>query len=116
MDLSHLKTNEDLREQFITPLYLQTMEQRARIWSSEFIQQQLSQFLQTIPDYPEVLEILEGELHRRKLNEIRKKARKLRTAELNQLMKSLTDPDQIEVVETEIQIRRGVVSLPDASA
>lgn len=116
MSMHSDKQPEDLREYYITPVYLQTMEQRAKFWSADFIRIQLQQFLETIPDYPEVLEILEGELHRRKLNEIKKKARRLTSKELKDWIRKLEDPDHIEVAETELQIRQGVSSLPDASA
>ena len=106
----------DLREYYITPLYLETMAIRARSWSVDFIQLQLKQFLATIPDYPEVMEILEGEIHRRKLNEIKKKARTLPEDRLIAFQKSLNDPDEKEVVETEIQIRGGARELPDHAA
>jgi len=89
------------------------MASRARQWSERFIADQIEQFRRTIPDYPEVVELLEGELHRRRLNDLRKQLRSLNSEELYgrlQVMqrdfaaKAITQ-DELEVVETEWRIR-----------
>tara|TARA_B100001778_G_scaffold148814_1_gene122418 strand:+ start:118 stop:471 length:354 start_codon:yes stop_codon:yes gene_type:complete len=105
---------EDLRQYYITPTYLEVMRHRARAWSDEFIQAQLQQFRNTIPDYPEVHELLEGEMHRRKLNGLKRRIKKSRTADLQSLKATEKDPDVIEVIETELLIRQGVKRLPDS--
>lgn len=108
--------DEDLREFYITPLYLQTMRDRVRDWDDEFIQHQYRLFHKTIRDYPEVLELLEGELHRRHLNRLRKSIRGRPEAELRELMKrNAREPDYVEVIQTELEIRQGFARLTDAS-
>jgi hypothetical protein len=103
----------NLREYYITPEYLKLMASRARQWSERFIAEQMEQFRRTIPDYPEVVDLLEGELHRRRLNALRKELRLLNKDELQgrlQLMqrdfaaKAITQ-DELEVAETEWRIR-----------
>ena len=107
---------EDLRKFYITPLYLQLMRQRSRYWTEEFIKKQLFYFKQTIPDYPEVHEVLENELHVRNLNHLRKEARVRPLAELKKLLaKYKHEPDYCEVLQTEIEIRSGNKELKDLS-
>ena len=110
------QTEEDLREFYVTPLYLQTMAGRARLWSREHIQYQLQLFRRTMPNYPEVLEILEGELHRRNLNKLRSFARGGSAGQLRSLLRKYgQEPDYREVIETEMEIRKGVRRLHDSS-
>lgn len=91
------------------------MASRARHWSERFIIEQIEQFRRTIPDYPEVVDLLEGELHRRRLNALRKELRSLDKDELQRRLrlmqrdykaKAITQ-DELEVVETEWRIRNG---------
>jgi len=110
------RTEEELREFYITPLYLETMRTRASRWSPEHIKSQLQLFRRTIPDYPEVLELLEGELHKRNLNDLRRHARKSLNEQLPALLQKYgAEPDYREVIETEMEIRKGVKRLYDAS-
>jgi hypothetical protein len=107
---------EDLREYYITPDYLAQMRQRAREWSDDFIRYQHRVFRKTIVDYPEVFELLEAELHRRNLNRLHKGIRRKSEAELRALKKQYTaEPDYVEVIETELEIRKGVRRLADSS-
>ncbi|MCB1169352.1 MAG: hypothetical protein KDK25_03410 [Leptospiraceae bacterium] len=108
------ETADDLRQYYITPTYLEVMRNRARYWSEDFIQAQLSQFRHTIPDYPEVLELLEGEIHRRRLNTLKARIRRLKNPELEAMKEQQSDPDAREVIETEILIRQGTRRLPDS--
>jgi len=105
---------EDLRQYYITPTYLEVMRSRARDWSDDFIQAQLKQFRNSIPDYPEVHELLEGEMHRRRLNRIKARIKKANTSDLQSLKDGQRDPDVLEVIETELLIRQGVKRLPDS--
>ena len=105
---------EDLRQFYITPVYLEVMRQRARQWSDEFIQRQLSQFKDSIPDYPEVHELLEGEMHRRNLNRLKSRIKKLKSSDLQGMRKKQSDPDTLEIIDTELLIRQGVKTLPDS--
>jgi hypothetical protein len=103
----------NLREFYITPEYLKLMESRARHWSERFIQDQIEQFRRTIPDYPEVVELLENELHRRRLNALRMQLRSLKKEELRERLKAMQrqyeagaiTQDELEVAETEWRIR-----------
>ena len=112
---------ENLRDFYITPLYLETMRYRSRYWTKEFIKTQLFYFKQTIPDYPEVHEILENELHTRDLNHLRKNTRRLSNADIEKLLKQSKhkkyehNPDYREVIQTEIEIRSGAKRLKDFS-
>ena len=116
MDAKPKQEKEDLREFYITPLYLNTMRQRAKSWSEDFINRQLLYFQKTIPDYPEVHEILQTELHTRKLNQLHKAVRKMKKNELTQLMqKYKSEPDHCEVIQTELEIRSGADFLVDLS-
>ncbi|MCB1165885.1 MAG: hypothetical protein KDK37_13090 [Leptospiraceae bacterium] len=105
---------EDLRQYYITPMYLETMRQRAMQWTDEFIELQMQQFRTEHPTYPELQELLEGELHRRRLNQIKRKARSLKTPDLESALKKQTDPDSREVIQTELLIRQGMRRLPDS--
>lgn len=113
--LRHDSSAEDLREFYITPDYLKELKRRARVWEDAEIREQLLYFKTTIPDYPEVHEALEGELHRRKLNKLRRHARRLRgEGQLKALLEKYgAEPDYREVIETELQIRRGANRLYD---
>lgn len=108
---------EDLREFYITPLYLETMGRRVRFWTEDFIRTQLFYFKKTIADYPEVLELLENELRRRGLNRLRKKLRLLDLEELRRLLDGeyKQEPDSCEVIQTEIEIRSGAKRLKEPS-
>lgn len=90
------------------------MRRRARQWTEEFIEQQLQQFRHSIPDYPEVHELLEGEIHRRNLNRLKRRIRKMGTSELRELRQTQTEPDSLEVIDTELLIREGTKRLPDS--
>lgn len=107
---------DDLREFYITPSYLQTMKIRAQEWTGSFIQEQIKLFDKTIHEYPEVKELLEGELHRRLLNDVRRKARKYTLTDLEKYKRQFKDPDTIEVIETEIEIKKGMKKLTDKSS
>ncbi|MBW7857335.1 MAG: hypothetical protein H3C43_03310 [Leptonema sp. (in: Bacteria)] len=104
----------DLREFYITPTFLKVMANRAKSWSSKFIQDQIDQFQVTIPDYPEVVELLEAELHRRSLNQLKQKLKNQTIQQLKQtvinLQKQYNDgqvsQDELEVAETEWRVRK----------
>jgi len=107
---------ENLREYYITPFYLKTMSGRARIWSDDFIKEQITVFKETIPDYPEVFEILENELHRRELNRLSQTIRKSSIEKLNALLIEFNGhPDFKQVIEVELAIRKGAKHLNDPS-
>ena len=107
---------EGLREHYITPLYLDEMTARLPDWSTEHIVSQAKIFRRTLGDYPEVLELLEGELHRRNLNKLRAHIRKSSTPELDTLLEKYgREPDYHEMITTEIEIRGGATHLHDAS-
>lgn len=109
-------TGEDLREFYITPFFIETMAARARQWNDDHLRRQLGLFRRTIADYPEVLETLEGELHRRNLNKLYRHARRLPPEQLKALLAKYSgEPDFKEVIETEIELRKGVTHLHDAS-
>ncbi len=108
---------EDLREFYITPLYLKTIQKRAKKWSEDFIIKQLAYFEKTIPDYPEVHEILQTELHTRRLNQLHKNIRKLGKNELLKLLQKYKDePDYCEIIQAELEIRSGANQLIDKTA
>ena len=108
---------EDLREYYITPDYLATMRSRSREWSDDFIREQHQLFRGTIvAEYPEVLEVLEGELHRRNLNRLHRSIRRKSADELQALReKYRAEPDYVEVIDTELEIRGGARRLVDRS-
>ena len=112
-------TEEDLREFFITPEYLQRLRERARDWDEPTIQIQLRLFHRTIPGYPEVMFILEGELHTRSLNQLRRTIRRWPAERIEELRRKLeAEPqreDHVEVIQTELEIRGGAQRLFDAS-
>lgn len=98
---------EDLREHYITPLYLSTMAVRARDWTEEFIKEQIAEFKRTIPEYPEVFEVLEAELYSRRLNVVHAEVRRAPSAALPALLaKHKGDADIAEIISTEIELRR----------
>ncbi|MCB1325953.1 MAG: hypothetical protein H7A21_02140 [Spirochaetales bacterium] len=108
------ESGEDLRVFYITPHYLAQMRARAREWSPDFIKYQIECFRFTIKDYPEVLEILEGELHRRELNAIQRSVRRMSVAEIKKQLQQFSDrPDHAEVLRTELEIRSGASRLRD---
>jgi len=107
---------EDLRKYYITPHFLSTLHGRARRWSEQFIKKQIAYFKETIPDYPEVNEILENELHRRILNTTKTLVRKSSPAELEKLKeKHENAPDLKQIIEVELEIRSGTSHLNDPS-
>lgn len=108
---------EDLREFYITPTYLAIMKDRAREWSDEFIREQHRIFRGTaVADYPEVLDLLESELHRRNLNRLRKGIRGKAEKEILALReKYASEADYVEVIDTELEIRGGAHRLVDRS-
>ena len=108
---------EDLREYYITPTYLAIMKDRARDWSDEFIREQHRIFRGTaVADYPEVLDLLESELHRRNLNRLRKGIRGKAEKEILALReKYSSEADYVEVIDTELEIRGGAHRLVDRS-
>lgn len=106
--------SEDLRQYYITPEYLAQMRLRAREWSDDFIQLQMNYFRRTIPDYPEVAEILEGELYARTLNRLHRAARTRSIADVKALLKKYgAQADYREILEAELEIRSGVKRLTD---
>ena len=106
---------EDLRQYYITPAYLSVLSERVRNWADDLIAHQLLLFKKTIPDYPEVLEILEGELYRRELNSLKKRIKKLTSKELKSLNRKFSDhADSFEIVQTELFIREGKKILPES--
>lgn len=112
---SGLISEEDLREFYITPAYLSLLADRIKGWTEDLISQQIVLFKKTIPDYPEVTEILEGELYRRELNVLKTKIRKMNSAELKTLHKKFsTRTDSAEIVKTELLIRQGQRILPES--
>ena len=111
-----LSNVENLREFYITSDYLRRMQLRARSWEDAFIQNQITYFKHTIPDYPEVCELLETELHTRNLNQLHRKLRSLEKKELKILLqKYKLEPDYCELIESELEIRTGVKVLYDKS-
>ena len=106
----------DLRQEYITPFYLETMQGRVRDWPEDQIRRQLALFRRTLPGYPEVLELLDGELHRRNLNRLYRHARRAAVEELRGMLKKYgAEPDFREVLETELELRSGATHLLDAS-
>jgi len=104
----------DLRESFITEQYLELMKQRSRQWSVAEIHEQLKYFKYTIPDYPEVLEILEGEIFARELNQVVQSVKKLPLDRLHQLARKYKDQEEIlEIIEASIAIRQGARRLQE---
>ncbi|MCR9142254.1 MAG: hypothetical protein NXI24_08375 [bacterium] len=108
---------EDLREFYITPTYLAVMKDRARDWSDEFIREQYRIFRGTVvAEYPEVLDLLESELHRRNLNRLRKGIRRKSREDVLALReKYAAEADYVEVIDTELEIRGGARRLHDRS-
>ena len=105
---------ENLREFYITPLYLKTMKQRSRYWTEEFIKKQLLYFKQSIPEYHEAHDILENELHVRRLNHLRTEARSRPLPELKKLLEQYrNEADYCELIQAEIEIRKGAKELKD---
>ncbi len=105
---------EDLREFYITPLYLETLSLRSRQWDHRLIQEQIRLFRENHPDYPELVQILEEELHRRRLNLLHSNLRKAEEGELGRyLAKYGSEPDFREMIQVELEIRRGVRQLHD---
>ncbi len=116
LQLTPASADEDLREFYITPLYLETMGSRVKEWTDEHIKNQIRLFRRTIGDYPEVLELLEGELHKRHLNTLYRHIKKSPNSVLEQLLEKLGDePDYREIIETELEIRGGAKHLHDSS-
>ncbi len=106
----------DLRAEYITPFYLEVMQTRVREWPEPYIKHQLALFRRTIPDYPEVHELLDGELHRRNLNRLYRHIRRAPQEELRRLLEKYgAEPDFREVIETELELRSGASHLTDAS-
>ncbi len=64
-------TPEDLREYYITPEFLTRLSRRARIWSREFILEQMEHFRSRHPDYPELTDVLQLELDIRDHKELK---------------------------------------------
>ena len=115
-ELEPVSSELDLRAQYITPLFIQSMRDRLPDWSEDHLKRQIRLFHRTIPDYPEVLEILEGELHKRNLNTLLRHIRRDSSADLQKLLERYGhEPDFREVIETEIEIRGGALRLYDAS-
>lgn len=106
---------EDLRLFYITAEYLERMRQRARDWSEEFLLLQLEHFRRTIPGYPEVHELLEGELHARRLNQLHRRLRTMKDGDLRAALSAARDDDEREIIATELEIRSGVRRLKDES-
>lgn len=108
---------EDLREYYITPTYLAILKERARDWTDEFIREQHGLFRGTVvANYPEVLDLLESELHRRNLNRLQKGIRRKSEADLRALRERYAaEPDYVEVIDTELEIRGGASRLVDRS-
>lgn len=99
---------EDLREFYITPMYLETMAKRARAWSHEFIQDQMDAFQRNHPDYPELSGILEAELYRRDLNRFRLLLKKKSSGDLRGFLEQKNpSEDYREMIEIELAIRGG---------
>ncbi|MBI3395693.1 MAG: hypothetical protein HY042_07660 [Spirochaetia bacterium] len=97
---------ENLREHYITPAYLELMGKRARDWTEEFIRDQIQEFKRTIPEYPEVCEVLEGELYARSLNDLHQRVRRASADELSRFLSSpALDPDKAEIARTELELR-----------
>lgn len=114
MQQSQTEEPEDLREYYITPAYLDSMRSRAREWPANFIKEQLQNFKSSIPDYPEVHHLLEGEMHRRNLNQLLRYIRHNPRLNLKPLLeKYKSEPDYIELIHTEMEIRSGVQRLTD---
>jgi len=61
---------EDLRAYYITPEYLTRLSRRARSWTRELIEDQMSRFSEQHPEYPELQEVLQLELDIRDGKEI----------------------------------------------
>ena len=109
-------TTEELREFYITPVYIDIMTRRASFWSTEHLKKQILLFSRTIPDYPEVIELLEGELHKRNLNKLLRHIRSNPNIDLKALLNKYGgEPDYHEIIMTELEIRKGVKHLFDSS-
>lgn len=103
---------EDLREFYITPVYLTTMEKRSKNWSDQFISEQITLFKHSIAEYPEVIELLEGELYRRELEAFRKKIKLHNTEELKRLKTTVdAESDFAELIHVEMDFRKRLKSL-----
>ncbi|MBE7438674.1 MAG: hypothetical protein HS115_09500 [Spirochaetales bacterium] len=119
--ISGLLPNQDpdLRNSTITPEYLDLMRQRSRQWTVAGLREQLKYFKYTIPDYPEVLEILEGELFARELNSVVQSVKKLPVDRLRLLAEKYRDQEEIlEIIQARIAICQGARHLaekPDAA-
>ncbi|RMG58770.1 MAG: hypothetical protein D6722_23195, partial [Bacteroidetes bacterium] len=101
-------------EYYITPEYLSRMKARARHWSTEFLKTQARLFRKTLPDYPELTDLIEAELHRRNLNLLLRSIRKKPDASLPALLQKYRNvPDYAEVIRTEMEIRSGKARLSD---
>ncbi|MBL8019312.1 MAG: hypothetical protein JNM27_06585 [Leptospirales bacterium] len=61
---------EDLRAYYITPEFLTRLSKRARTWSRSFILEQMAEFGQKHPEYPELTEVLQLELDIRDKKEL----------------------------------------------
>jgi hypothetical protein len=113
-----LRPNQDpdLREFYITPEYLELLVKRARYWPVELVQEQISYFKFTIPEYPEVAEALESELFARELNSVVRAARRMTEDRLRQLLLKYSGHDEVvEIINTELEIRSGAERLTDKS-
>lgn len=97
------------------------MEGRAREWDAAFIRRQISAFAAAHPDYPELVETLEGELHRRRLNALMKEVRSLSVADLEAKLRQgridfradRLSGDELEVIETWWRVKTGKVLRDD---
>lgn len=108
---------EDLRVYYLTPEFITRMANRAQRWSEDFIQNQISEFRKTIPDYPEVVEILESVLHARRLNDFHKKIKKMGPEALVSLLKAGNlENDFLEILRAQIEISKGNSRLEDTSS
>ncbi len=108
MKLNRYNGDENLREFYITPQWLTLLAERSREWDDALLKEQLSYFKKTLPDYPELHQVFEEELHIRLLNRVNKKARSMNTKAIqNEIQKRDPDDDIVEVLRTELEIRSG---------
>ena len=111
------KEKENLREFYITPLYLETMRRRARTWSESFLEIQVLSFQKTIPEYPEVQTLLETELHTRRLNRLHSEIHGAPADRLKELLVQFKEEaDYCEIIQTELEILNGVKKLKENNA
>lgn len=99
---------EDLREYYITPEFLERMTSRAKEWDPVMIHEQIEIFRKTLPEYPELVNLLSDELYRRDLMTFYRKVRQASTKRLRDALQKLAPgSDKREMISIEISLRNG---------